>query len=251
VLTSHTQALSGASTHVRLVFFWAAVGSLTSALAVPYEVDFFSAKIPASHIPLPLLFFLQAAQVLVLLIVAVWVGLRAGSKVGLGSPFARSLVYGLTCQPWSTKRLGISAALGAAIGVAMHLELSGTPKTVPWKGLLLAFYAGITEELLFRLFAMSVLVWIGWRVLERTRPMPSSAIYWTANIVAALLFGAAHLGGAASVWSLTPALVARVILVNAGGGVVFGTIFWWWGLEYAMVSHFLTDVVLHALIPLI
>ena len=34
------------------------------------------------------------------------------------------------------------------------------------------------------------------------------------------------------------------------GGVVFGTVFWWRGLEHAMLAHFSADLVLHVVAPL-
>ena len=65
--------------------------------------------------------------------------------------------------------------------------------------------------------------------------------------MAALLFGASHLPAAATIWVLTTSIVARVILLNAAAGVVYGVIFWRWGIEHAMVCHFFTDIVLHVI----
>ena len=48
-------------------------------------------------------------------------------------------------------------------------------------------------------------------------------------------------------WPLTPLVVARTIGLNALLGVGFGVLFRRWGLEYAMASHFLANVVLHVL----
>lgn len=238
------------SGQVRLALFWAAIGTLASFLAIPYELDLFSTKIHNSHLPLALLFCLQGVQVFLLLLVVVWVGLTAGSRIGLDSPIARAFIYGEPRRAWSRKPLAMASALGVVIGIAMHLGLGGIPRIAAWKGFLVAFYGGVAEELFLRLCAMSLLTWIGWRLCERSQALPRSTVYWAANILAALLFGAGHLPAAASVWTLTPSLVARVILVNAGGGVVYGAIFWRWGIEYAMVSHFLTDVVLHAILVL-
>jgi hypothetical protein len=233
--------------YFRLAVFWAGIGTFTSLLAIPYELDLFSAKLPSKHLPLPILFSLQAVQAFVLLLFAVWAGLSLGSKVGLDSPFARALVYGLPRPPWSPKRLGVAAALGAVVGVAVRAGLGGTPRVAAWKGLLVSFYGGITEELFLRLFAMSVLAWIAWRLFERARPAPSALVYWAANAMAALLFGVGHLPVAASIWPLTPLVVARVVILNAAAGVVFGAIFWRWGIEHAMISHFLADIVLHVI----
>jgi len=260
VLSPFTVGRSGRDRHLRLAVFWAGIGAITSLLAIPYVLDLFSAKLTGTHLPLPILFFLQAVEAFVVLLFAVWAGLGTGSKVGLDSPFARALVYGLPRPPCSSKRLGVAAALGAAVGAVMlggerllfmpameRAGLGATPRIAAWKGLLVSFYGGITEELLLRLFAMSVLAWIGWRLFERARPAPSAVVYWAANVMAAVLFGVGHLPAAASIWPLTPLVVARVVILNAAGGVVFGAIFWRWGVEHAMVSHFLTDIVLHVI----
>jgi membrane protease YdiL (CAAX protease family) len=44
-------------------------------------------------------------------------------------------------------------------------------------------------------------------------------------------------------------LIAVVLLLNGLGGVLFGWIFWRWGLGYAIVCHFAGDVVIQALGP--
>jgi hypothetical protein len=40
------------------------------------------------------------------------------------------------------------------------------------------------------------------------------------------------------------------VLLNAIGGVVFGAVFWWRGLEHAMLAHLSSDLVLHVVAPL-
>jgi uncharacterized membrane protein len=45
-------------------------------------------------------------------------------------------------------------------------------------------------------------------------------------------------------------VVARTIVLNSLGGLVFGWLFWSLGLESAMMAHFLTDVIIYTLIPL-
>ena len=68
---------------------------------------------------------------------------------------------------------------------------------------------------------------------------------------AALLFGAGHLPAAAQVWPLDAIVVARVLLLNALAGVVFGWLYWKRGLEVAMLAHFSADLVLHVVAPLV
>src|SRR5581483_9745636 len=96
----------------------------------------------------------------------------------------------------------------------------------PWQGLLASFYGALDEEILIRLGLLSVLA-LGLRtIVRRLRgefgpPLPVG-IFWTANVVTALLFGAGHLPAAAAIAPLTSILVVRIIALNALGGMVFG-----------------------------
>ena len=60
---------------------------------------------------------------------------------------------------------------------------------------------------------------------------------WTAIVLAALLFGIAHLPAMAALVALTPLIVIRTVLLNALGGLLFGWLFWQRSLEVAMVAH--------------
>jgi hypothetical protein len=84
---------------------------------------------------------------------------------------------------------------------------------------------------------MSHIVWAHCRVVKSGRGRPHPAIFWTAISVAAVVFGAGHLGVVGAQLPLTSALVARTIVLNAVGGFVFGWLFWRRSLESAMVAH--------------
>lgn len=60
---------------------------------------------------------------------------------------------------------------------------------------------------------------------------------WTAIVVSAVLFGVGHIPALAQAVSLTPALVARTVLLNAVAGFLFGWLYWRRSLEVAMVAH--------------
>jgi membrane protease YdiL (CAAX protease family) len=50
---------------------------------------------------------------------------------------------------------------------------------------------------------------------------------------------------------ITPPVILRAVLLNGIGGVVFGWLFFKKGLEFAMISHFSLDIVLHVFLPLL
>lgn len=98
-------------------------------------------------------------------------------------------------------------------------------------------YGGITEELLLRYGLMSALAFIGWVLTGRRTDGPGSGVMWVAIVISAVLFGIGHLPALAQSIDLTPALVARTILLNAIAGLLFGWLYWRKSLEAAMVAH--------------
>ena len=119
-----------------------------------------------------------------------------------------------------------------------------------WKGFLASFYGGIAEEILLRLLVMSFFAWLGRFVSKTPEGKPTSMVFWTANILAAILFGLGHLPATRLLFPPTPLVITRAILLNGIGGVIFGWLYWKRGLEAAMISHFSADLVLHALLAL-
>jgi membrane protease YdiL (CAAX protease family) len=143
-------------------------------------------------------------------------------------------------QPAMLKELGNSAAI---------LNLQTSPPAA-WKGFLASFYGGIAEEILLRLFVMSFFVWLGHFVSKTAEGKPTAAVIWTANILAAALFGLGHLPALVPLVPITPLVIARTIVLNGVLGVVFGWLYWKRGLEAAMISHFSADIILHVLLAL-
>ncbi|HEY9662707.1 MAG TPA: CPBP family glutamic-type intramembrane protease [Allocoleopsis sp.] len=95
-----------------------------------------------------------------------------------------------------------------------------------WKRLLAAFYGGITEELLLRLFLLPLLAWVLWKIARRGGKPPANWVYWGTIALSARLFSIAHLPAAASVWSLTPIVVIRTLALNSLMGIAFGFLYW-------------------------
>ncbi|SIA58517.1 Uncharacterised protein [Mycobacteroides abscessus subsp. abscessus] len=48
---------------------------------------------------------------------------------------------------------------------------------------------------------------------------------------------------------MTLGLVLGMLLINGIGGIVFGAIFVYAGLEYAMIAHIFADIVIHVVAP--
>ena len=97
---------------------------------------------------------------------------------------------------------------------------------------------------------MSLIAWLGSFISKTVEGKPTGVIFWIANILAAVVFGIAHLPAMALIIPLTPLVITRTILLNGVGGVIFGWLYWKRGLESAMVAHFSADIVLHVLLAL-
>ena len=98
-------------------------------------------------------------------------------------------------------------------------------------------YGGVIEEVMLRLFWLSLVAFVLWKVFDKKNERPSTAILITANCIAALLFAAAHLPATATMFGLSPMIVFRCFLLNGGMGLAFGWLYRKYGLRYSMIAH--------------
>ena len=98
---------------------------------------------------------------------------------------------------------------------------------------------GIIEEVMMRLFFMSLVVFIIFKILKK-KEIPTK-VYVIANIIAALLFAAGHLPSTATMTALTPIIIIRCFLFNGCLGLAFG--YRKYGIGYAMISHGLCHLI--------
>jgi len=260
VNAEYTSANQQTQKHGRLAVFWTILGVLATIAVFPYALEINSSLLEQVPLSLSALVLLQSAQIAIMLLIGNYVGLRLGASVGLDSPIARAIVCRLHLPKLSPKTITATIVTGFSAGlIIIGLDFLFQPflpvahqgevsNIVRWKGFLASFYGGITEELLLRLFLMTLIAWIIWKIFMRGKGVPKSVIYWVAIILAALLFGAGHLPAASLIWSLTPIVVLRIILLNAIPGMAFGYLYWKQGLEYAMLAHFCADIVLHVIL---
>jgi ABC-2 type transport system ATP-binding protein len=199
------------------------------------------------------------------------IGLVLANRIGLGMPYVEGWARHKPVHLNIRSALSISWIAGAGIAIvvlifeslvfapamaAMFAEIGyKIPEgaiTPPVYGLLAAFSAGITEETTFRLFGLSLLAWLGGLLFHDTDKRPNPAVFWGANILFALAFGAMHLPAARSLgWPINTLVVTRTIVLNGMGGLVLGWLFWKLGLETAMLAHFSGDVVRYVFLPII
>ena len=98
-------------------------------------------------------------------------------------------------------------------------------------------YGGVTEEVMLRLFWMSLTAFVLHKLFGKGRETPSDRILIWANIVAALLFAAGHLPATLQLLGSSPMIIFRCFLLNGGFGLLFGRLYRKHGLRYAMLAH--------------
>jgi len=247
----------------KLALLWGVLAALSAVALIPYLRQTMPGVFDTLRIPFPAFVVVQAFQAFVLLGALTLLGLRMGHRVGLGSPVMDAWVNQRARPDWRGLRPGQAIAMGVIAGVAI-IGLSAVldpmlPKplqAIPdpgagisaLNGLLASFFGGISEELQLRLFVMTLLVWAFSSLAKR---VPKPWVYWSAIVIAAVLFGVGHLPAAGKIWPLTEIVVVRTVVLNAIGGLVFGWLYWRRGIEMAMLGHFSADIVLHVLTPLL
>lgn len=255
------------------VFFIVWIAAVFGVIAItPYSLTLQSGILQNANlpVPLPLLITMQILQNAVMFGILTALGLFFANRIGLGLPILEARLRGEAVWDRVRAVLLLSIIVGVVASLlivaldvfvfqpALLRELGDSANTLnlqsaqppAWQGFLASFYGGISEEVLLRLFVMSFLAWLGSFISKTMEGKPTSAVFWTANILAAVLFGLGHLPATANLIPLTPLVVARAIILNGLAGVAFGWLYWKRGLESAMFAHFSADIVLHVLLAL-
>ena len=101
---------------------------------------------------------------------------------------------------------------------------------------------GIIEEVMMRLFFMSLVALIISKLFNNKKEIPTT-VFIIANIIASLLFAAGHLPSTATMTTLTPLIIIRCFLLNGGFGLTFGYLYRKYNIGYAMISHGLIHLI--------
>ncbi len=100
-------------------------------------------------------------------------------------------------------------------------------------------YGGVCEEVMLRLFVMSLLSWIIAKIFFRKKETIPIGVFATANIISALLFAAGHIPATIQTFGYVNALILfRCFLMNGAFGIAFGWLYRKHGIHYAMLAHF-------------
>lgn len=228
----------------KTLLFFGLVGLLGGFFTGIYVLDSYPAQmqqeILSQGITKPILGLITAVQSAGYGIVLGAAGIFLGKKTGLWKD-ERSI----------TRKPLIITAIGAVVGglalilpdimffgkYSQAIMDSYTVKpTVPYM-LAAVLYGGVIEEVVLRLFMMSLIAFILHKLFGKKGEQPASGILIAANVIAALLFAAGHLPATAVLMGITPMILARCFLLNGGFGLLFGWLYRKYGLRYAMLAH--------------
>lgn len=249
-----------------------ALALLAAALGLPYE----RALSPHVHAPMASLGVAALARALTALCVVAplaWAGLWLGRPLGWGAPLlaggdagpdagADAAASDRRRAAWRTLALGVLA--GVVLGLVLEAldplvlraakdlaRLRGAAAMAPpaWAGVLGAFAAAVNEEVVFRLFLLTLLARAGF-ALTRGDATSRLVVTWGATALAALVFGASHFTNVKALGQpFTFPVLALVLVWNGALGLLCGRLYTTRGIETAMAAHAGTDLVLHALAP--
>jgi len=196
--------------------------------------------------------------------VLIGLGVAAAGRFGRGVRLAGARDVRAGGLGEATRCLGWSGLLGLVLGMAilgilvfglvplepaLATRLRSRAGAPGWLPVALAFESSVLEEVLFRLFLLSCLVWLVARGWRRDVQEAAPVVVWSAIGVSSVAFGLAHLPSWFSVAPATPLLVGSVLGLNAVAGIALGRVYWRCGLEAAIVCHFAADLAVQGLGP--
>ena len=245
------------------VFWVLLIASLAGVAAgIPLILETFQPLIrsaPRPSIPLPLLIAVGVAQNFILLGVVVWFGLFLGRKLSLEAPLLDGWLYHKRPKVRARDSLKYGVLVGVAVGIVLLIVILPAASHLPglpfvtashiavWKRILVCFYGGIDEEVLTRLFLLTLLAWLGTKLFQKQKTQLSPATFWISNIIVAVVFGLGHLPNASMVMQITPVVVVLALVLNGIAAISFGYLYWKRGLESAIIAHFCADFVLYVI----
>src|SRR4029077_8144789 len=122
-----------------------------------------------------------------------------------------------------------------------------------WRSGLASFWAPFAEEIVDRLFLLSLVAWLGMKLFRVSNEGRGRQVaLWVAIVATALFFGWYHISNEQLFAATVPAIVAvRTVLIILPVGLAFGWLYIRRGLEAAILSHFVIDIIVHVVRPIV
>lgn len=244
---------------VKLAGFLGILSLIAMLIAIPYMIAAFQNSPAAAKVPLPVILTSSIVQNTILAFLFALLGLIMGKSVGLDAPIFRRWITKTGAARFEKRTVLFALAAGvivslivAALDYFIFLPqipniADKAPKISHLAGLLTFMQGGVFEEVEVRLFFVTLFVWILFKLFGR-KSGTKSWMYWVGIVGADLLFGVGHIPAAQQMFGhITPVFFVRTIVLNGLPGLVYGYIYWKKGLEYGMIAHAISDIVLHGI----
>ena len=191
-----------------------------------------------------------------LLLVPVWVGVRLGPYVGLSTPVLIAWASGRSPQR-AIRYLGLPGVAGGVLGAAWLVtlamvwpeRLSQVDPIYNMPLIAKVLYGGLTEELILRFGSLTLVTWLLWRAMGKSRQRPSWWLAGVAIVLTAVLWVALHL--AVRIWlgyGLPQTAIPQLLLSELCYSLLAGVLFRCYGLESAMLAHIIAYLLSHGLV---
>ncbi|MBQ7964685.1 MAG: CPBP family intramembrane metalloprotease [Ruminococcus sp.] len=226
----------------------AIIGGICTAI---YQLDTLSEEMVQQAVSqlggVEILIAITTLQTIMYALVCGFIGYIITVKTGLYKPFTlnkKGMLSSLVVGAFTGVLLGIDHFVSCAVYPEIQtvninsFSLAGVTASI--------LYGGIIEEVMIRLFFMSLIAIIIWKLFFRkysANNIPQK-VYIIANIVAAFAFAAGHLPATIGMFGeLTPYLLIRCFALNGIAGYLFGELFRKHSIGYAMIAHATAHIV--------
>ncbi len=194
----------------------------------------------------------------------------SGIAIFFKSIFNASIIYGIICwlsylllkhvdldpfQTVSKKNIFLAIFSGLSVGFVIvlsnkilfrHSMLAVAAHPPFWAGILASLYGSINEEVLCRLFLLTLIYFI-LSMFFRCKEAHKPYLMWTSIVLVAFIFGAGHLPAVFSLGAASGFEIFRVLFLNGIAGIIFGWLYCYRVFWLAVIAHFVADITIHAL----
>ncbi|OZM56731.1 hypothetical protein CIB95_10950 [Lottiidibacillus patelloidae] len=247
--------------NMKLYLIFLGLSSIGIVGLIPYTMKANKELIAELDLNPALIAAIQGVQMIVLTAVLLFVGLLIWKKAGFQSVIIEKWLqkqkitinikkYTLISIGWGTVASLLIVLTSFTYEKLSFVEKSSTNEPMLWwEAILASFYGGFAEEIMMRLFLVSLLV-ILLSKLFKQKENKKPIIYVLSIILAAVVFGVLHLPLLTTTdLGFTSISISYVLLMNGLAAIVFGVLYWKKGIEAAFIAHYTTDIWIHYIFP--
>lgn len=183
----------------------------------------------------------SVAQISLYAVIFAGIGIILSNKIGLWKKFEinKKAIIGVIVIS-ILGGLGLSVVDRYIFGSFINPVLHSYDNKPTFEYIVSAFtYGGVFEEILMRLFLMSLFSWIIAKIFYRKEKEIPTKVFAISNIITALLFAAVHIPATIKTFGYIDGLLLfRCFLMNGAFGIAFGWLYRKYGIGYSMLAHF-------------